>query len=844
MMNFSQRGLWLQTGMVAMTFLATVANPVIADEGVVLSRPVAASESVTFRYSPPADQAAPRTVVVIGSFNRFSHTANPMTLGADGAYTVTLQLTPGIHYYKFLIDDKIYLSDPAADRSLENTADHNNSGIIVGPDWRKLPPPSPDAIDATGLAHDAKLESDANVATPSTIRLRVRTRADDVQNVIAWYRATGQTAWQRQTMWPREQITGQQAFGSVVTVTGAQVEYFFEIEDGAARAFVASGRLYESRQPAEKSPFEKEMKPAFETPDWAKHAVWYQVFVERFRNGDTANDPPNTQRWQSSWYATLPGESDGNFYKEVYKRRYGGDLQGLREQLPYLRKLGITALYLNPIFQADSLHKYDTRDYRHVDDYFAVKDSAKKLTGETDDPATWQWSESDKLFLDFVQEAHQQGFKVIVDGVFNHVGTSHPFFQDVLKNGRQSRYADWFKIIDWGTGGPPGKPGGVEWDGWGGKRNGGLPVLQKDPKLGLAPGPREHIMAVTRRWLAPGGDVSRGIDGFRLDAANEVPHAFWVDWRKLVKSINPDAYINGELWGWSQAWLKGDEFDAVMNYQFAMPSQNFFADKKKALSPTAFDKRLDAVFGNYPLQVVLAQQNLYDSHDTDRFASRFVNPDMGYDQGNRMQQADGANYDTSKPSPVDWKRMRQAVAFQMTFAGAPMVYYGDEAGMWSADDPSDRMPMWWQDLAPFDDELSRFDPEQFASYQRAIAVRHRLPALQTGGFHGVLCDDARGIYAFARDAGAKTAWVVVNRSPDPARVELPLGPDTADGVTLVDWLDPKQADLIEPTADATDARPALRLRGDAAGVNVQGGTVRLDLPAYGTAVLSSRNQEP
>ena len=465
------------------------------------------------------------------------------------------------------------------------------------------------------------------------------------------------------------------------------------------------------------------MRPVFETPEWAKHAVWYQIFPERFRNGDPSNDPPGTQRWQSQWYAALPGEvaaRDGRYPANIWNRRYGGDLQGIRQELPYLRQLGVTAIYLNPIFQADSAHKYDTRDYRHVDDYFGVKGSANELCGETDDPSTWKWSASDRVLLDLVQEAHRQGFKVILDGVFNHVGKSNPLFQDVLKNGKNSSYAGWFEVIDWGTGGKAGEPGGLQYKSWDG-RNGGMALIKKDADKGIADGPRQYLLAITRRWLAPDGDPSRGVDGYRLDAAPDIPHPFWIEFRKVVKSIKPDAYISGEVWPWAQAWLGGDQFDAVMNYQFAITGQNFFADQKKAISTGEFDERLNRLFYNYPLQVVFDQMNLYDSHDTARVASWFTNPDRGFTRPER-RAGEPSTYNRGKPGPTEWKRLRQAVDFQMSFAGAPMIYYGDEAGMWGPSDPSDRMPMWWKDLEPFDDPQCKFDQGQFDCYQRTIAA--------------------------------------------------------------------------------------------------------------------------
>jgi len=325
--------------------------------------------------------------------------------------------------------------------------------------------------------------------------------------------------------------------------------------------------------------------------------------------------------------------------------------------------LGITAIYLNPIFEAESMHKYDTSDFRHVDDNFGVKGDLGQLAGETDDPTTWKWSKSDLIFLDFVKEARRQGFKVIIDGVFNHVGKAHPFFQDVVKNGKGSKYADWFEISDWGTGGEPGTPGGIQWKAWD-KANGELPVFKKDPARGLAPGPYAHIMAITKRWLAPDGDVSRGVDGFRLDVPGDIPHPFWVEWRKLVKSTNPDAYITGEIWQWAQAWLGGDQFDAVMNYQFAMAAQDFFVDVNEAIRPSDFASRLTRVAYAYPFQVALAQQNLFDSHDTDRLASMFVNPDRPYDGRNRLQD-NGPDYNPAEPTPQQRRRMLQAVAMQM-----------------------------------------------------------------------------------------------------------------------------------------------------------------------------------
>jgi glycosidase len=505
----------------------------------------------------------------------------------------------------------------------------------------------------------------------------------------------------------------------------------------------------------------------------------------------------------------------------------------VQQALPYLRKLGITAIYLNPIFEAESMHKYDTSDFRHVDDNFGVKGDLGQLAGETDDPTTWKWSKSDLIFLDFVKEARRQGFKVIIDGVFNHVGKAHPFFQDVVKNGKGSKYADWFEISDWGTGGEPGTPGGIQWKAWD-KANGELPVFKKDPARGLAPGPYAHIMAITKRWLAPDGDVSRGVDGFRLDVPGDIPHPFWVEWRKLVKSTNPDAYITGEIWQWAQAWLGGDQFDAVMNYQFAMAAQDFFVDVNEAIRPSDFASRLTRVAYAYPFQVALAQQNLFDSHDTDRLASMFVNPDRPYDGRNRLQD-NGPDYNPAEPTPQQRRRMLQAVAMQMSYVGAPMVYYGDEAGMWSPDDPSNRQPMVWKDLEPFDEPRVRFNDDVFEAYRRAIGVRQALEPLQTGAFQPTLADDQAGVIAFARESSAGRVNVVINRSDREARIALPVG---AGQSNLVNWLDPAATELADGKPSAPDARPTLRLKPGARTIAVKEGVCTITLPPYGTAVLA------
>jgi glycosidase len=804
----------------------------------------------TFVYRPPPDRPAPDRVHLAGSFNGWSPSATPMERAQDGTWSVTLELDDGVHHYKFVVDQSRWVNDPDSDRDYEVADGHGgvNSAVLIGLDVRELGPAQPNAVNTAALLHDPGRTSDLQIASPKLLSISARAQRGDVERAFVLI-DDARTPGRGTRSMPMSKIQtrlGLDRFHALVPVTGERVRYRFEFVDGEDRARLPRGR----------DAFVATMSGGFQTPDWAKHAVWYQVFPERFRNGEADNDPgdyayENLVPWTSDWWATLPGEASGrhNVYRgkgNIWNRRYGGDLQGLQESLAYLRELGVNALYLNPIFEAESMHKYDTADFRHVDDNFGVKRDTpfQCLPGETDDPATWRWTGSDKVFLAFLKEAKRQGFKVVIDGVFNHVGVAHPFFQDVLKHGRASRNADWFEITDWGKrehlGNPRwyGRPGGVQWAGWD-QPNGMLPAFKKHPTLGLAEGPRQHIFAITRRWMDPDGDgdPSDGVDGWRLDVPGDIPHAFWIDWRKLVKSINPDAYITGEIWQWAHPWLEGDQFDGVMNYRFASAVQSFFIDRQTAIGPTRFAARLNELSYSYPLQVAFVNQNLIDSHDTDRFASMFVNPDRPYDGRNRLQD-NGPGYDTRQPDETERARQRQAAAFQMAFVGAPMIYYGTEAGMWGPDDPNNRMPMVWADLEPYDGAGVRFDRPMFAWYRRCIAIRHTLPALRTGMYRTALADDAAQVFVFERRLGDQIVYVALNRSARARQARIPTDA-SLDGQSLIDLL--SQGEIIEAdrvTRRATIARPDPREPRH----RPEDGVLQTALPAWGTRVFVAEDQ--
>jgi len=542
---------------------------------------------------------------------------------------------------------------------------------------------------------------------------------------------------------------------------------------------------------------------AADVPDWSQDAVWYQIFPERFRNGDPSNDPTirdiagswphdtssawQLSPWTADWYELQPWEKQNSrgFYFNVQRRRYGGDIQGIINQLDYLADLGINTIYLNPIFESPSLHKYDATMHHHVDNNFGPTPAADRKLWRTEDPAdpdTWQWSGADSLFLQLIREVHKRDMKIIIDGVFNHVGMTNFAFRDVVKRQKESPFSDWFIIQSWDN--PLTQQNEFEYQGWFGVRE--LPEIREDEE-GLVDGPRQYFDAVVRRWMDPDndGDPSDGIDGWRLDVAEKVAKPYWRHFRRLVKSINPDAYITAELFweDWEAGelidtgpWLQGEMFDAAMNYHFASYCVQFFLNEDRAISPTEFDRKLREYRGEHPSNVNFAMQNLVDSHDTDRVGSMIVNPDRIIDH--RAGVRDHPEYKVRKPSGRERRIQKLIAVFQMTYPGAPMIYYGDEVGMWGADDPDCRKPMVWADLDYEAEDAHPFgrkgysrpvdtvqvQQELLATYRELIDIRNRSQALRRGEINTALTDDHRNLYGFERIDGDKKIAVLINNS--------------------------------------------------------------------------------
>jgi cyclomaltodextrinase len=700
--------------------------------------------------------AGAERVQLVGDFTSWQGQAVPFKRQSDGSWTATTEAPSGRRSYKFIVDGNRWIPDPANAAGEDDGHGGSNSLLFLGTEASIDPSKArrgDGVIEGAGLIHSERAASDRQRAAGEWL-VRYRTLHNDVDAVrLVWRSGTEEGV---RIMSRVAQVGPLDVWEASLPALTATTAYTFILKDGPLT--VRDPNVYSLDPNAD---------GGFRTPDWAKDAVWYQVMVERFANGNEANDRPNTLPWTQDWLksAAHEGKDGQTFYRHfVFDRFFGGDIAGLRARLPYLKDLGVNALYLMPMFQATTPHKYNTTNFLHIDENFGAGGDYEAAAAKEDllDPKTWTFSESDKQFVDFLAEAKRQGFRVVIDGVFNHVGTRHPAFQDVKKNGKDSAFAEWFDIKSWDP---------FVYDAWWGFSE--LPVLRKDPVTGIASAvARKHIMDVTRRWMDPNGDgdPSDGVDGWRLDVPNEVPLPFWREWREQVKSINPNAYISGEIWDRADQYLKGDAFDGVMNYEFCKPAIEWIGNKEKKIKASELDSKLGALRVAYPAEAHYAMMNLLDSHDTDRVASMMRNPDRVYNQQNRDQ--DGAKYDQSKPSADEYAKQRLLALLQMTYVGAPMIYYGDEVGMWGASDPNNRKPMLWVDKQPYQNPEDAPNLSMLEYYKSIIALRNAHPALRTGSFRTVLVDDAQDAWVFMREGGGEQVLVALNASDMEASLGL------------------------------------------------------------------------
>jgi len=538
-----------------------------------------------------------------------------------------------------------------------------------------------------------------------------------------------------------------------------------------------------------------------QSPQWAKEAIWYQIFPERFRNSDPTNNPQikdlafadpqelpaywQVHPWGSDWYKLQAWEvknGEPELWKHLLRRRYGGDLQGIIDKLDYLENLGINAIYLNPIFQAPSLHKYDGESYHHVDPNFGPNpEGDRRMIAQENplNPSSWQWTSADLLALQLIEEVHKRGMRIIFDGVFNHMGHNSFAFADVREKQEKSAYKDWFTIKSWDD--PATEANEFDYEGWFGVKS--LPEFREDEN-GIVAGPRQYIYAATQRWMNPMNKGTQfGIDGWRLDVAFCVKHAFWKEWRQLVKSINPEAYITAELVSPLEEtlpYLAGDEFDAEMNYNWSFTCTEFFFNSgEDHIKASEFEMELARMRQAFPPEVAYVNQNLFGSHDVNRLASHIVNRGIGNfrDWGsyfNLSKVTENPHYKVGPASAEEKELQKLFIVMQMCYVGAPMIYYGDEIGMWGANDPDNRKPMLWEDIAYENEvylpnqkkraqaDVVRPDWDLWEFYRAMIAIRKNNPALSFGDYQNILVDDEQELFGFSRRYQEEEIWVLFN----------------------------------------------------------------------------------
>jgi cyclomaltodextrinase len=448
------------------------------------------------------------------------------------------------------------------------------------------------------------------------------------------------------------------------------------------------------------------------TPDWVRDAIFYQIFPDRFARSLSVSKPAHLDAWGS------PPTPHG------YQ---GGDLLGVAEHLDYLTDLGVNAIYFTPIFQSASNHRYHTHDYLRVDPMLGGDDALRKL----------------------IDEAHRREIKIVLDGVFNHASRGFFQFHDILENGENSAYLDWFTV----QGFPLNAYDHSKAPGYGAWWN-----LHALPKFNIhTPAVREFLLGVARHW------IDFGIDGWRLDVAGEIEDDnFWRDFRKSVHAGNSDAYIVGEVWTEAGHWLKGDMWDAVMNYLFTRACIAFFIGDEvdevelartsfHKVDPTgapAFLNAINRLIGHYHPNITSVMMNLLSSHDMPRFLSL---------------------------AKGDQSALRLATLFQMTYPGAPSIYYGDEIGMAGGHDPDNRAAFPWHDKASWDRDVLH-------DFQRLIALRKAHPALRRGSFSPIHAKDDTFVYL--RQHEGETFLIALNSARATRRIDLNLSDFVADGVRL------------------------------------------------------------
>ena len=603
--------------------------------------------------------------------------------------------------------------------------------------------------------------------TGDVVKIRFRTAKDDVDEVALICK-------NHRIILEKE--TSTEVFDYYMTKLVAEeeiVRYYFEVYKGDEIVIYNRRGAFNDRREA----YQFAIVPGFKTPDWAKGAVMYQIYTDRFYNGDPSNDVETNEYFYINDTVKKVEEWDAIPETLDVGRFYGGDLQGVLDKLDYLQGLGVEALYFNPLFVSPSNHKYDCQDYEHIDPHYGVivKDGGSVLPkGSKDNGLASKYimrtanlenlEASNEFFAKFCEEVHRRGMKIIIDGVFNHCGSFNKWMdrerlyehQNGFEKGafvdKESPYHTFFHFNEdkW--------PYNTSYDGW--WANDTLPKLNYEASDKL----EDYIIKIGKKWVSPPYNV----DGWRLDVAADLGHSpeynhhFWKRFRKEVKSVNPDVMIYAEHYGDASSWMQGDQWDTVMNYDAFMEPLTWFL--------TGMEKHSDAYkeeyyrngeffqncmmhhMSSFHMPSLMTAMNQLSNHDHSRFLTR-TNHHAG-----RLATlgAEAASKDICRTV------MEIAVAFQMTWIGAPTLYYGDEAGLCGFTDPDNRRTFPW----------GKEDFELIEFHRDMIRIHKRNSVIKTGSTK--IFAEEKELLAFARFNDDAQVITVINLSDEERVVEIPV----------------------------------------------------------------------
>lgn len=602
------------------------------------------------------------------------------------------------------------------------------------------------------------------------VTLRFRTGREDADHVYLIFQ-DGTEKVELEKSWASARFD---FYETKIPVEDQPVRFYFEITKKDESCCFS--RLGVQENPRQEGLFC--ITPGFHVPEWAKGAVMYQIFVDRFRNGDPGNDVESDEYVYIGFPVTRVEDWEEGISVHDVDRFYGGDIQGIMEKLDYLKDLKVEVLYLNPVFVSPSNHKYDCQDYEHIDPHYGVilKDcdglvdgdagdnsGADKYMMRTTDPVNLE--ASDRLFASFVQAAHDRGMRVILDGVFNHCGSFNKWLDReklYQKNGgyelgayisKDSPYRNFFRF-----GNPEGWPDNDTYEGWWGHNT--LPKLNYDDSEKLY----QYILEIARKWLKP----PFNIDGWRLDVAADLGHSaetnhkFWQDFRKAVKETKPDALILAEHYGEAGPWLRGNEWDTVMNYDAFMEPVSWFLTGMEKHSDyrnehlhhnsQAFLCTMLEKMARLQTPSLLSAMNELSNHDHSRFLTR-----TNYRKG--RLESEGA---AAASEGTDLSVFMAAVVIQMTWPGAPTIYYGDEAEMYGWTDPDNRRPYPW----------GKENLELIELHKYLTGIRRRNPSFRTGSFKALLAEN--GMIAYGRFLEKERGVILVNSDSYEQTANIPV----------------------------------------------------------------------